>query len=148
MSSKFSISYIETRVFKHATEEANKVLKAVYNLLPEETSNNVVFKKTTLTGHYGNPIIVFTTKIDDKRVIKAFIEKLAVNLNPFDKEELEKDIKRYVDKSNLYIRFDKQYAYLKKYKLGHSDPIHFRIQFKTSRIKDILNLCKEFGMFR
>lgn len=148
MSSKFSISYIEVRVFKHATEDANKVLTAVHNILPEESIDNVVFKKTTLTGHYGNPIIIFKTRIKNKKEIKSLIEKLAINLNPLDKEELINDTKRYVDKNSLYIRLDKQSAYLKEYKLRFSDPIHFRIQFKTSKIKEIVNICKEFGMFK
>jgi RNA binding exosome subunit len=59
VSSKPPIAYIDIRVFAHATEDPEKVLAAVRNILPTELEENLVFQKTGLTGHHGNPILLF-----------------------------------------------------------------------------------------
>ncbi|MDI6905094.1 MAG: RNA-binding domain-containing protein [Candidatus Bathyarchaeia archaeon] len=146
MSSKAPIGYIDIRVFAHATEDADKVLSAVRTILPTELVDKVVFKKTSLTGHYKNPIIFFETRIKEKDAVKAVFEKLASGLSSLDKELLNNQIKQHLDRGNLYIRLDKQDAYLNELKLCSIDPIHFRIHFKKSNPEEIVNVCKKFGM--
>jgi hypothetical protein len=133
-------------VFAHATEDTDKVLSAIRNILPTELVDNVVFKKTSLTGHYRNPIILFETRIKEKDAVKTVFEKLASGLSSIDKELLNKEIKQHLDKGNLYIRLDKQSAYLSELKLCPTDPIHLRIHFKKSKPEEIVNICKKFGM--
>ena len=146
MSSRVPIAYIDIRVFAHATEDAEKVLAAVHNVLPTELGDKVVFKKTSLTGHYRNPLILFETRVKEKDVVEAVFEKLASNLDSLDKELLNNEINQHLDKGNLYIRFDKQSAYLNELKLCSTDPIHFRIHFKKSDPEEIAKICKKFGM--
>lgn len=146
MSSKVPIAYIDIRVFVHATEDVDKILSAVHNTLPTELVKNVVFNKTNLTGYYRNPIILFETRIKEKDAVKAVFEKLASGLSSLDKELLNSEIRQRLDKGNLYIRLDKQSAYLNELKLSSTDPIHFRIHFKKSNIEEIVNICKKFGM--
>ena len=146
MSSRAPIAYIDIRVFAHATEDKDKVLSAVHNMLPTELVDKVAFKKTSLTGHYKNPIILFETRIKEKGDVKAVFEKLASGLSSLDKELLNNEIKQHLEKGNLYIRLDKQSAYLNELKLCSTDPIHFRIHFKKSKPEEIVNICKKFGM--
>lgn len=146
MSSRVPIGYIDIRVFAHATEDAEKVLAAVHNVLPTELVGKVAFKKTGLTGYYKNPLILFETRVKEKDVVEAVFEKLASNLDSLDKELLNNEINQHLDKGNLYIRFDKQSAYLNELKLCSTDPIHFRIHFKKSDPEEIAKICKKFGM--
>lgn len=146
LSSKVPVTHIDIRVFAHATEDEEKVLSAVRNTLPPKLSENIFFKKTNLTGYHGNPIILFEAKIKDKNHVKAFFEDLASRIGVLDKEILSSEIGQHIEKGCLYIRLDKQSAFLKELKLGTTDPIHFRIHFKKSNPKEIVEICRNFGI--
>lgn len=146
LSSKASVAYVEVRVFAHATEDLEKVLTAARNTLPVESAGTVVFKKTDLTGHHGNPITLFEAKLKNKKAAEAFLEKLSSRLEIMDKEVLSNEIERHLEKGNLYIRLNKQSAYLGKVKLGSTDSIHLRMHFKKPSSEDIIAECKRVGL--
>lgn len=146
MSSKTPVTHIEIRVFAHATEDEDKVLTAVRNTLPPRISENITFKRSSLTGHHGNPIVLFEAKIRDKEEAKAFLQKLASSLSSLDKEVLANEIEQHVEKGCLYLRLDKQSAYLNEIRLCTTDPIHFRIHFKRANLKEIVAFCREIGL--
>ncbi|MGQ9507149.1 MAG: RNA-binding domain-containing protein [Candidatus Bathycorpusculaceae bacterium] len=146
MSSKIPIGYIDIRVFAHATEEVDKILNAVRNTLPTEFVDTITFKKTSLTGHYGNPITLLETRVKEKNAVQAVFKKLASSLSLLDKELLQNEIKQHLEGGNLYIRLDKQSAYLNKVKLCTTDPIHFRIHFQKHNSEEIIEICKKFGL--
>jgi RNA binding exosome subunit len=145
-SSKAPVAYIEIRVFAHATEDEEKVLKAVRNTLPAKLSEDITFKKTGLTGHHGNPIILYQAKIKEKELIRAFLEGLSAGITSLDKEVLNREIKQHIDKGCLYIRLDKQAAYNKRFKFCSTDPIHVRIHFKRSNPDEIVKICGDYGI--
>lgn len=146
MSSKTPVTHIEIRVFAHATEDEDKVLTAVRNTLPPRISENITFKRSSLTGHHGNPIVLFEAKIRDKEEAKAFLQKLASSLSSLDKEVLASEIEQHVEKGCLYLRLDKQSAYLNEIRLCTTDPIHFRIHFKRANLREIVAFCREIGL--
>ncbi len=146
LSSKVPVTHIDLRVFAHATEDEEKVLSAVRNMLPPQTIESIAFKKSNLSGHHGNPITLFEAKIKEKDQIKAFLEKLASSLSILDKEVLGNEIEQHIERGCLYIRLDKQAAYLNEFKLSTTDPIHFKIHFKKSNMKEIADLCRSIGI--
>jgi RNA binding exosome subunit len=146
LSSKVPIGYIDIRVFAHATEDLDKVLTAARNILPPEKMDNVVFRKTNLTGHHGNPIVLLETRIKERDVAQAVFEKLSSGLSTLDKEQLNSEITQHLEKGNLYIRIDKQSACLNHVKLSSEDPIHFRIHFKKHSQKEVVEMCKKLGL--
>ena len=146
MSSKPPIGYIDVRVFAHATEDSDKVLAAIRNLLPSELGESVVFQKTRLTGHHGNPIILFETKLADKQVLPAILKKFGASLTSFDKEQLNDNMKLHLEKRNLYLRFDKQFAFQGEVRFSQNDPIRFKIHFKNKSYEDIVDLCRDAGL--
>jgi len=146
LSSKIPIGYIDIRVFAHATEDMDKVLNAAHNIFPLELVDLVVFKKTNLTGHHGNPITLFEARIKDKNAAQTVFEKLSLGLSTLDKEVLSSEIEQHLDRGNLYIRLDKQSAYLNELKLSQADPIHFRIHFKKHTQEEIIEVCRKFGL--
>ena len=146
MSAKPPIAYVDIRVFAHATEDPAKVQIAVRNLFPTELAETLVLEKTSCTGHHGNPIILFTSKLTDKKLLPVAIEKIGASLNTLDKEELGRDIKLHLEKSNLYLRFDKQSAFLGSTKFTQNDPIHLKIHFKNKTSQEILDFSKKTGL--
>jgi len=146
VSSKTPVGYVDIRVFAHATEDLEKVLTAVRNTLPMETSESIVFQKTSLTGHHGNPIILFQTKVTDKQVLPLVLGKIALSLSALDKETLDSEIKLHLEKRNLYLRFDKQSAYMGELRFSSNDPIHFKIHFKNKTPEEIIAICREAGL--
>jgi len=146
MSAKPPIAYIEIRVFAHATEDPDKVQTAVRNLFPMELAETLVFEKASCTGHHGNSIILFTAKLCDKKLLPAAIEKIGSSLSALDKEELSREFKLHLEKGNLYLRFDKQSAFLGSAKFTQNDPIHLKIHFKNKTSQEILDFSKQTGL--
>ena len=146
MSTKPPIAYIDIRVFAHATEDPDKVQTAVRNLLPTELAQTLVFEKTSTTGHHGNPIILFTSKLTDKKLLPTALEKIGKDLGALDKEELNRNIKLHIEKGNLYLRFDKQSAFLGTLKFSQNDPIHLKIHFKNKTAQEITAISKQTGL--
>ena len=146
MSTKPPIAYIDIRVFAHATEDPTKVQTAVQNLLPAELAQTLVFEKTNCTGHHGNPIILFTAKLTDKKLLPKSLEKFGKELVSLDREELDRDIKLHIEKGNLYLRFDKQSAFLGALKFSQNDPVHLKIHFKNKTADEIKEILKQTGL--
>jgi RNA binding exosome subunit len=143
---KFSIAYIDLRAFAHATEDPDKVLNAIRNIIPTELIDTVIFKKSNLTGHHGNSITLLETRIKEKNTTQLIFEKLSSGLSILDKEQLNNEIDQHLEKGNLYLRLDKQSAYLNQLKLGITDPIHLRIHFKKHSREEVIDICKKFGL--
>jgi RNA-binding protein len=146
MSSKPPIAYIDIRVFAHATENPEKVQSAVKNLLTEELAENLLFEKSTLEGHHGNPINLFTVRLTDKKQLPVMMQKIASTLSAIDKEELDRDIKLHLEKGNLYLRLNKQSAFLGAAKFTQNDPIHVKVHFKDKTTDEIVEFCKTTGL--
>lgn len=146
MSSKFPIAYIDVRVFAHATEDTDKVLKAIQNTLPTELIETVNIARTSLEGHHGNPITLYETRIKEKTTTQKVFEEISANLGIMDKELLSNEIQLHLEKGNLYLRLDKQSAYLEETKLSQIDPIRFRIHFKNSKTQQVIEICRKHGL--
>jgi RNA binding exosome subunit len=146
VSSKPSIGYIDVRVFAHATEDPEKVLTAVRNLLPAELSEEVAFKKKQLTGHHGNPIVFFEAKLTDKQALPEVLRKIGSGLPSLDKEQLESELRLHLEKRDLYLRFDKQFAFKGEAKFSSDDPIRFKVHFKNKSHDEIIEFCRFVGL--
>ena len=144
--SQLPVAYVDVRFCAHATEDVDKVVEAVQNVLPSDHTENISFKRSNLEGHYGNPITFFDARIKDKETVRALVENLSANLSSLDKDELGRTINRCVEKGSLYIRLDKQAALQDKIKFATSDPIRIRIRFRKSKIEDVIEICREIGM--
>ena len=139
---KRSVSYVEISFFVHVTEDPKKALKAAGNILPEQYISDITFTRENLWGHHKNPIILFRTMIRKKDIVNAFMENLSNKLEVTEEEELSLDIKRRMDdKKRLYLRLDKQMAFLGEIELGYIDPIHIKIKlnFYPKSFKEIVN---------
>ena len=146
LSSKIQIAYIDVRVFAHATEDLDKVLTSARGILPPEQVDKVVFSKSGLTGHHGNPIILIEARIKDKHLAQAVLEKLASSLSMMNKELLGNEVETHLEKGNLYLRIDKQSAFQSVFRFSTSDPIHLRVHFKKHTSAEIVEICRKLGL--
>jgi RNA binding exosome subunit len=141
-----SVGYIDVRVFAHATENQAKVETATKNLFTEALTESIVFEKTALSGHHSNPIILLTAKLTDRKLLPCALAKIGANLNSLDKAQLNDEIKLHLEKGNLYLRFDKQAAFLGQTKFTQNDPIHLKIHFRDKTSDEVVELAKQFGL--
>ena len=146
LSSKTPVGYVDLRVFAHATEDPERVLTAVRNVLPSESVDSVVFKRSSLAGHHGNPIVLFEARVKDRRLVQAVFAKLCSGLGLMDKEVLAGEISGHLERGNLYLRLDKQSAFLGEVRLGSVDPVHVRVHFKKHGTDEVVSVCREFGL--
>ena len=145
--SELPVAYVDVRFCVHATEDVEKVMKAIRNVLAlENEEDEIAFNKDTVEGHYGNPITFFDARIKNKKAIKAVVENLTANLSSFDKDELNNTLERCFEKGSLFLRLDKQAAFQGKIKFVSSDPIRMRIRFRQSKLESVTQVCKEIGM--
>ena len=140
------IEYIDIRVFAHATEDQTKVEAATKNIFPSSLCEDILFKKTSLTGHHSNPIVMVETRLKNRKLLLEAMQKFGAELSSLDKEQLSQDLPLHLDKGNLYLRFDKQAAYQGTLKLTQNDPIHVKIHFKGQSSQEIEDLAKQAGL--
>ncbi len=145
-SLKSPVAYVDVRFSSHATEDPEKVKKAAYNLFPAEHMDDVVFEGNVVKGHHGNPIILFEARIKDEALVRAFIDKLSTSLNTLNKETMQRESNLFIEKSNLYLRLDKQALFEGEFKLGKSDPVHIRVHFKKKDARSVVEVCRELGL--
>ena len=118
------IHNISYRVFVYGTENEKKVREAVKNLFPNSHP-----QKETTEGYFKNPVLILHDKIENKSQIKDFTKKLS-NLDPSTKKRVLNELNKKMDeKGNLFLRFDKQRAYLGDFKIiEHGDSVHVKIK--------------------
>ena len=144
--SKFPVAYIDIRVFAHATEDQDKVIAAARNVISPEHWETNQFKKTSVTGHHGNPIVLLETRIEDEDAAEGILRNLAQGLSILDKERLSSEFEQFLEKGNLYVRLNKQFGYRNRLKLESADPIHLRLHFRKPRVEEVKDVCIRYGL--
>jgi len=124
MEFPFRTANVSTLV--HATEDEQKVLKALQVLLPE----GFEVRRGKLKGHYGNPILTFTTSIKQRRLVREIWTCMTTKLRAGELDKLSRVTPERIDETcHLYLRFDKQLAYAGELALTEGgDAIHVELK--------------------
>ena len=112
------------QVLCYATEDPKKVLKAVENVLGADAAKKMSMSSERLEGYYGDPINLMRIFLLDRELCEKALLRILSNLSDFEREELWRDrskLGRHGGK--LYIRLDKQEAFLGRIRLSDKDPI-------------------------
>ena len=120
---KFSAA--EINLVLHATEDEDKVLKAIEDVLlvPSER-----FSSSPSQGHYKNKILLQKAILSSQEA-GSLAKRVISLLNTADRENLSRLVHEHSDeKGNLYIRLDKQRMCQGRVSLSENDAI--RIRFK------------------
>ena len=126
--------HVRLTTFIHATEDEDKVLEAIGTFIPEEIDDeDVHFDVEETTGFFGNPIKVVNVEIKRSKAVRAFLKHF--------RELLDENARRYIlenldekvdDEGTLYVRFNKQKAYLGEVEVDEgADVIQVRIKVKA-----------------
>jgi len=115
----------EASVFIHATEDEDKVLRGFGEVFPA----GMGFKRTVLTGHYGNPIVKIEGRCKGRKAQEVF-DRLVGRMERDDLREVTESLERKIDGScHLYLRFCKQEALDGRLRLaGGDDVIHVKVK--------------------
>jgi len=119
---KLPIHWIEARTYRHATEEEARVEKALGFAFPAGET-----RREDLEGHFGNPLVRLTRRIDDAASIRAVWQGWSAAGLP---ASLASDVDARVDEDGvLHFRIDKQEAFQGRLALAtDADMIDVRVK--------------------
>ncbi|MEM2955708.1 MAG: RNA-binding domain-containing protein [Nitrososphaerales archaeon] len=121
-------SSIEITWMIHATEEGEKVVKKIVELLH---LSNYDVKSFNLEGHFGNPILLYKARLIGAEASK-FVHVLFSSLSDTDKKILERELSKHLDEHGaFYIRIDKQLLCEGKIELSEKDAIKIKLKPKN-----------------
>ncbi len=125
----------------HSTEDREKVAMAIATLFPFEFE----ISSTKAKGHFGNPIEYLEVEITGKREIKEFWNSLMSVLGDQRSVLLNTIENRVDDQGFLYVRVDKQKAYLGEVELtegGDSIVVRAKLVTYPARREKIVEFAK------
>ncbi|MDT7874916.1 MAG: RNA-binding domain-containing protein [Pyrobaculum sp.] len=115
------VSMLIARVYIHATEDPDKVMKALRNVV----EGRYVMRSTR--GHHGNVIQIVEVKLTECDAFEA-LRSIITRLD--DVEFLL--MLSGIEESRLYVKFDKQQAYRGVLKVSHGDDVvYVEVRGKT-----------------
>lgn len=140
---KKPVNKADITVFAHATEDQDKVRLSVINILPKDMTKT--FEEISLTGYYGDPITLMTTKLRRWKDATETLVHIVNALSSLDQQSLLDGTENRVDGSgNLYIRLDKQKALKGRIVLSSNDPIRGKFKFFKPHGVDPVEHINEF----
>ncbi len=131
---KLQAHHVRLTTFIHATEDEDKVLEAIATFIPDEIDeDDVLFDVEETTGFFGNPIKVVNVEIKRSRAVRTFLKNFKELLSEEDKKYILENLDEKVDEEGtLYVRFNKQKAYLGEAKVDEGpDVVQVRIKAKA-----------------
>ncbi|ABU81424.1 RNA-binding domain-containing protein [Ignicoccus hospitalis] len=124
------IERVEVTVIIHATEDPEKVMESVFNLLGLNKEDVDEVETLRSRGHHGNPITYVKMVIKGKKAQKA-LRNIISRMDELEYQILKREMDLRTEGSKLYLRFDKQRAYLNEVSLSTgSDVVRVVAVFK------------------
>jgi RNA binding exosome subunit len=142
---KKAIHSLAVKVFVYGTEDESRVCQALRLIVPE----SVQIDRESLTGHFGNSIVILSARTKKTAAIRAIFDGIRNRLSSSDLNELREHILQHLSKTcTLVVKFDKQAAAGGVLQLDTRDPIVLRakiaayparIDKATEIARDLLN---------
>ena len=144
---EYGINNIVISSISHATEDEEKVLESMAYFLPGDIDEDDLDIETVESeGCFGNPIYIHKITLNKNKPAKKVFKRIMqlIKSNEKNINKLKKDIDSRIEKSKIYLRFDKQKAYLEECKLVDGDDVvRIIINFKIYIPKDKEKKVKE-----
>ena len=134
-----TISKVECSFSVHATENFDKNMEALENLIPDELIEETEIVIEELEGGYENPIEYVVTSFSNKKLVTKILEHIVSKLSKEQKmllyDEFEQRFNQ--DKKSFHIRIDKQGIYNNQLIISSATNV-IKIEIKLrSYIKDV-----------
>jgi hypothetical protein len=115
--------YTDLRGFCYATEDKERVERALRHYLPEEYP----VEQDTNEGHHGDEIVVLSARVDNADDVRHVMEKV---LDAGERDRIIDEIEERVDDDcSFHLRLDKQEAYSGVSALGEG--LHLRAKVEA-----------------
>lgn len=113
MSRDFKVKHLTISVFKHSTEDSEKVKTALLNVLPGELRNVINIDERVVSGHYGNEIRILNIRFQHNQALEV-LKNIICSLSEADRNVLLMSLSSRVGdtSSHLHLRLSKQDAFL------------------------------------
>ncbi len=131
---KLKAHHVRLTTFIQATEDEDKVLEAIATFIPDGIDDDdVKVGMEETTGFFGNPIKVVNVEIKRSKAVRKFLEHFKDILSEKDKQYLLENLDEKVDEEGtLYVRFNKQKAYLGEAEIDEgADVVQARIKVQA-----------------
>lgn len=136
--------YLTVEVFVHATEEKEKVVDAVRNVLGEGAFSACAFEESHAEGYHRNPIEILLWTLRSSSMVGKVFRRMVEELG----EELLSQLEERVDDEGvLHIRLDKMKAYQGEVELARGrEPLvlKFKIASYPSGREGAIRTLKRF----
>ncbi|MDH5811523.1 MAG: RNA-binding domain-containing protein [Candidatus Methanomethylicaceae archaeon] len=141
------ISSLSFSTIAHATEDLEKVKTAMLNLIPKDLRTSITVNQSTAKGHHGNPITLLNFEINDPKSAKAVFAYIIRSLSDAEVSQIRNQLNLYYDgRSALFLRIDKQSAYLGTLHLSLSDDvIKLRVNLVRGNLPSISEILSKQG---
>jgi hypothetical protein len=114
--------YVDLRAFCYATEDEQRVERALRTFLPEEYP----IDRAVTEGHHGDRIVVLSTRLENADDVRHVLGRLT-ELDEVDRVIDELD-ERIDDNTSLFLRLDKQAAFGGAVKLGTGITLRAKVE--------------------
>jgi RNA binding exosome subunit len=122
------VNSVELSVISYATEDEEKVERALRNLTPPEFDGKVTRQR--LKGYYNDPITRILVKVTKRKEATRVMRQILGQISTLDQIRLLDEIDRRTDdRGSLYLRFEKQRALSGAAVLNENDPVRVKIKF-------------------
>jgi RNA binding exosome subunit len=122
------VNSVELSVISYATEDEERVERALRNLMPPEFDAKVTRQR--LKGYYNDPITRILVKVTKRKEASRVMRQVVGLISTLDQSKLLDEIeKRTDDAGSLYLRFEKQRALSGVAVLNDYDPVRVKIKF-------------------
>jgi len=138
----------EFSAIAHTTEDIQKVEKCVTFVVESISGTKANLSRRYLKGHHGNIITTISARLSHKELPSDTLNVLSRKLSESDRRFLSQHLGDRVDENgNLYLRFDKQEAFLGNVRLQNGDPIRMKLKFAPGYdVEAVVTLCRESGL--
>ena len=114
--------YLDLRAFCYGTEDHDRVVAALQELLPEE----IDIEQTSSEGHHGDTITVLSARVERADEIRHVLSRLRDGgVLEVIEDELDD---RLDDDNSLYVHLDKQAAYRGTIRLGKGIALRGKVE--------------------
>ena len=104
---------IKATCFAHATEDVERVKRAIANIFPFE----VEVAQSEVRGQFTS-IAILEAEVSRQREVRSFLKKLVESLPEDELRRLAEEVEQRFEQGRFYIRLDKMEAYLGRLRLG------------------------------
>lgn len=147
--SRLPIAFVQLRCYCHSTEDKAKVEKAISTILGKVWERIKPISWQHHDGYFGNTIESLSLKFENKSEVAQILQEIFAKMRAEDRDEVAKSLTQRLDKdNNLYLRFDKQAAFLGDICVGAEDTIRLQIKFSLPRKQREKTLEVAIGILR